>query len=84
MSGTGVYYAEDRQNGSTEIKTGGTVLARIATDTDGKMTITLTKELFALYEEYMARTYGEAAVRVTYIRDSNGMGYTSTQTFTVL
>lgn len=83
MSGTGVYYAEDRQNGSTEIKTGGTVLATIAT-ADGKTTITLTKELFALYEEYMARTYGEAAVRVTYIRDSNGMGYTSTQTFTVL
>ena len=85
MSGTGVYYAADLQNGSTEIKTdGGTLLARIATDTDGKTTITLTKELFALYEEYMARTYGEAAVRVTYIRDSNGMGYTSTQTFTVL
>lgn len=82
MSGTGVYYAEDRQNGSTEIKTGGTVLATIAT-ADGKTTITLTKELFALYEEYMS-TYGEAAVRVTYIRDSNGMGYTSTQTFTVL
>ena len=82
MSGTGVYYAEDRQNGSTEINTGGTVLATIAT-ADGKTTITLTKELFALYEEYMS-TYGEAAVRVTYIRDSNGMGYTSTQTFTVL
>ena len=83
MSGTGVYYAGDRQNGSTEIKTGGTLLATIAT-ADGKMTITLSTDLFELYEDYMALTYGAATVRVTYIRDSNGMGYTSTQTFTVL
>lgn len=82
MSGTGVYYAEDRQNGSTEIKTGGTVLATIAT-ADGKTTITLTKELFALYEEYMS-TYGEAAVTVGYIYASDGAGYSEATEFDVL
>lgn len=85
MSGTGLYYAEDRQSGSTEIKTDdGTVLATIATDTDGKMTITLTKELFALYEEYMTRTYGEAAVTVCYIYASDGAGYMEATGFDVL
>lgn len=85
MSGTGLYYAEDRQNGSAEIKTDdGTVLATIATDTDGKMTITLTKELFALYEEYMARTYGEAAVTVWYVYVSDGAGYMEATGFDVL
>ena len=84
-SGTGLYYAEDRQNGSAEIKTDdGTVLATIATDTDGKMTITLTKELFALYEEYMARTYGEAAVTVWYVYVSDGAGYMEATGFDVL
>lgn len=84
-SGTGVYYAEDRQNGSAEIKTDdGTVLATIATDTDGKMTITLTKELFALYEEYMTRTYGEAAVTVWYIYASDGAGHSEASGFDVL
>lgn len=83
-SGTGIWYAEDRQNGSTEIRTDDdTLLATIAT-ADGKTTITLSTDLFELYEDYMALTYGAATVRVTYIRDSNGMGYTSTQTFTVL
>lgn len=83
-SGTGLYYAEDRQNGSAEIKTDDeTVLARIATDTDGKMTITLTKELFALYEEYMS-TYGEAAVTVGYIYASDGAGYSEATEFDVL
>ena len=84
MSGTDVYYAEDVQNGSTEIKTDdGTLLATIAT-ADGKMTITLTKELFALYEEYMTRTYGEAAVTVWYIYASDGMGRLEATGFDVL
>ena len=83
-NGTDVYYAADLQNGSTEIKkTDGTVLATIAT-ADGKTTITLSTDLFELYEEYMASTNGAATVRVTYIRDADGTGYTLTQTFTVL
>ena len=78
--GIGIWYAEDVHNGSTEIKTADTVLAAIAT-ADGKTTITLTKELFELYEEYV-RIYGTATVQVTYyICD---VDYTSIQTFTVL
>lgn len=68
----GVYWAANKTSGSDKIiGDDNAVLATIAPDADGEITITLTKELFELYADYAPQT-GDAGIWVSYLSATDG------------